>query len=230
MRDSRHNDQAGFTLAELMIVVAILAILASLAVPNLLASGARANESATIANLRSIASAQFRFKAMSLVDRDLSGSYEYGTFTELAGTEPVRTYGERIRPGLLGASFGTVDGNGRLNRQGYFYALYLPDAGGVGVSATLANASVLADPAFSEIAFSVVAWPASYGNSGTAAFFVNQEGEILRSTTARYSGAASIPAAGCAMVGTASPETIIGGRLPRNGEVGSDGNTWRTLQ
>ena len=76
-----------------------------------------------------------------------------------------------------------------------------------------------------------VAWdPATPDQITVRAVFVNQEGEILRSTTARYSGDTSIPPAGCAMVGTASPETIIGGRLARNGEAGSDGNTWRTLQ
>jgi type II secretory pathway pseudopilin PulG len=47
----------GFTLVEIMIVVAIVIILVSLATPNILRSRVNANEGAAIANLRSINSA-----------------------------------------------------------------------------------------------------------------------------------------------------------------------------
>ncbi|MHC4409440.1 MAG: prepilin-type N-terminal cleavage/methylation domain-containing protein, partial [Planctomycetota bacterium] len=42
----------GFTLIELMIVIAILAIIAAIAIPNLLAARLNANETAAIATLR----------------------------------------------------------------------------------------------------------------------------------------------------------------------------------
>ena len=48
----------GFTLVELMIVVVIIAVIAAIAVPNLLSSKKAANQSCAIGNLRSLATAQ----------------------------------------------------------------------------------------------------------------------------------------------------------------------------
>jgi len=51
----------GFTLIELMIVVAIIAIIAAIAIPSLLASRVSANENAAIGNVRTVIGAQTQF-------------------------------------------------------------------------------------------------------------------------------------------------------------------------
>lgn len=70
----------GFTLIELMIVVAIIAIIAAIAIPNLLRSRMQSNESSAVGNLRTVLGAQTAYH---------SSKYQYATtFDEMQTDSP----------------------------------------------------------------------------------------------------------------------------------------------
>jgi len=72
----------GFTLVEIMIVVAIIALLASIAIPNLLRAKISANDALARAALHSISTASEAYAAAN------SGSYP-GNITSLTGATPT---------------------------------------------------------------------------------------------------------------------------------------------
>jgi len=57
------NKARGFTLVEIMIVVAIIALIAAIAIPNMLRARHNANESSAIASVRTLVSAVESFRA-----------------------------------------------------------------------------------------------------------------------------------------------------------------------
>jgi prepilin-type N-terminal cleavage/methylation domain-containing protein len=80
----------GFTLIELMIVVAIIAIIAAIAIPGLLRARISANEGSAIGGLKTISTSQAQFQSQAQVDQDQDGTGEFGLLCELAGTASRR--------------------------------------------------------------------------------------------------------------------------------------------
>ena len=129
---------AGFTLIELMIVVAIIAIIAAIAIPSLLRSRVQSNEAAAQGNLRAICGAEIAYHAANyaytstwadftsatppFLETDFSTAKAGYTYT-LASADPQNNFSCSATPVSIGVSGNRgffVDGSGviRWNASG----------------------------------------------------------------------------------------------------------------
>jgi prepilin-type N-terminal cleavage/methylation domain-containing protein len=194
----RRTKQSGFTLIELMIVVAIIAIIAAIAIPRLMSARLAANESAAISTLRSVSSAEAQIQSSGAVDTDADGAGEYAYFAELAGTKPLRVAvgippvpaagnvaTDLLNPAIMSSAFGTMTAS-VVSRQGYLFQLWLPANGPAPVAGIPEDVTggKLAGPFpgsnNGELMWCCYAWPGNVHKTGNRAFFVNQEGDLLQ--------------------------------------------------
>jgi len=121
------NNNKGFSLLELLIVVAIILIIATIAIPSLLRSRQAANESAAVANVRTINTAQVTYlssAAGSYGDMDslIAAKLVDDTFT---GTKAGYVY--TITLGSGNQDY-TVDANPAAPNTGRYGYYSTPDA------------------------------------------------------------------------------------------------------
>jgi len=223
---SSRRRASGFTLIELMIVIAIIAIIAAIAIPNLLAARLSANETAAIATLRNIISAEAQFQQGAKADTDADGTGEYGGFLEMSGGGIGRMTAV-LSPPVLSGAFRVLNPGGEVSRSGYFFRLYLPGAAGVGVGEPQTGfTSALLNSDLAETTWCAYAWPVNFGQSGNRTFFTNQGGDLVATEKSSYSGTAAGPAPDAAFK-PADAGKIVGSMAI--GTAGVDGSVWKQV-
>ncbi len=157
--------QAGFTLIELMIVISIIAIIAAIAIPNLLRSRMSANEASACGAMRTISTAEVAFQTAAFVDSDSDGQGDYGTLAQLGNPD-----GSGTLPAFVDAVLITG------YKQGYAF----------NVNVTLGT------PAQSP-AYTSTAIPIAPGKTGYRQYFVDDTGVIRFTSDGTAPSATSRP-------------------------------------
>ncbi|MFM1872032.1 MAG: hypothetical protein RL398_1454 [Planctomycetota bacterium] len=211
----------------IIVLVVTLGLLASIAVPNWLQARRNHNESAALATLKNISSAQSQCQASGAIDVNGNGAGEYGFFAELAGSVELPGGKGRMAPPVLSKAFAEVV-RGQVRRGGYIFAMVLPRSDCRGVregSDGGRDGAESVDPGQAEALWACYAWPIDRDRSGTRAFFVNQAGDVL-ATNGRvraYDGDRLPMPWDAAFALTA--EGTMASPVAAN-TVGKDGNTW----
>jgi len=162
----RNNKQKGFSLIELLIVVAIILIIAAIAIPNLLRSKMAANEASAVASLRtyntSIVAYQTTYGTDPATDLSTLGPPAAGVAPSTAAADLVDS--------LLGIA--------APQKSGYTFT-YTPTAP--------------VAPATATTLYTITASPQSQNVTGQRRFFTDQSGVIRQTTDGTLPTVASTP-------------------------------------
>jgi len=202
----------GFTLIELMIVVAIIAVIAAIAIPGLLRSRIGSNESSAIGSLKAVNTGQEQFKSAAQVDLNRNGNGEYGFLEELCGVTGIRqntgtpiAYTMAVGPVLQATPFcprvlgiGTAAAPFASSKSGYHFLCYLPLTAATAHAASTVPSTPVSS-ALEETNYVLYGWPQNAGRTGNRVFCIDPQGQPYSwpNSAATYSGVtvpAQIPA------------------------------------
>ena len=158
----------GFSLIELLIVVAIILIIAAIAIPNLLRSRIAANQASAVGSLRTINTAEITYA--STYNSGYAGALSY-LGPGATGTNPTSTAAGLLDSVLAGAGNASV-------KSGYAFA-YTPSAVVQGRIDT----------------YTVTASPSTVGTTGSNFYFTDMSG-VIRQNTVGTASAADSPIGG----------------------------------
>jgi len=162
-RKSPRRSNHGFSLLELLIVVAIILVIAAIAIPNFLRSRMAANEASAVQNLRNITTAQVVY----------STTYGIGFSAQLSFLGP--TPGNPLATSPTNA--GLIDDVLAAGaKSGYSFTYNATDADGDG----------------NNEAFAITAVPSNPGSTGQRRFFTDQSG-VVRANIAGPADVSSTP-------------------------------------
>jgi type IV pilus assembly protein PilA len=155
--------QKGFSLIELLIVVAIILIIAAIAIPNLLRSRMASNEASAVGSLRTINTAEVTY----------ASTYPNYGFTSLAilggVANPATPAAANILDPVLGCTTAPCSKSG--------YTMTVTDTPTDGIAPPVTN-------------YTAEAFPLTQGQTGTRSFFTDASG-VIRFATGTTSAAAT---------------------------------------
>ena len=168
----------GFSLIELLIVVAIILIIAAIAIPNLLRSRIAANQASAVGSLRTLNTAEI-------------------TYATTYNTGYSSTLGD-LGPGPSGAT-----GVPNATAAGLIDEVLSGNSGSVGSAATMSSKSGYTfvyipgatDTSGKYNSYSILATPVNVGTTGTNFYYTDQSGVIRQNSTA-VAGSSDSPLAG----------------------------------
>lgn len=234
-------DERGWTILEILIVLALVGLLLALALPNFHAARIRNDEAAAVRTLREIASSQAMVRRAALVDEDGDGRGEHAFLAELSGERNPRKYAGAAgsRPAALPQFALKISPEGEGEICGYRFRVFLPGPGGRAVPEAGGDSSGPVDARLAAEIWCAYAWPKRIEGfipaaTGSRTFFTNQAGEILAADAgytaipARAEEGPRPPQPGAAFQPPGPMDTVTG--PPAVGTTGRDGLVWRAVK